>query len=67
MGLLSLIPCLIERLVAGWWLVVGVAGWNTILLVRTRERRKRFGTLLGPEGTPVRVGCFLVPLLAWPA
>ena len=29
LGLLSLIPCLIKQLVAGWWVVVGVAGWNT--------------------------------------
>ena len=50
-SLLSLIPRLIEQLVAGWRRVVGVAGWNTSAAGFGREERAR--TLLGPEETPV--------------
>jgi hypothetical protein len=66
-GLLSLIPHLIKQAVAGWWLCVGVAGWNISLLVRTASALcggGGLGTLLGPEETPDCFGVFLVPLLA---
>ena len=38
--------------------VVGVAGWNTFPLLDW------FGTLLGPEGTPVGVSRWTIPGLA---
>ena len=47
MCLLSLIPHLIRQLVTVWWWAVGVAGWNTILLLVKDKAR----TLLGPEKT----------------
>jgi hypothetical protein len=47
-------PHLIEQLVPVWVRVVGVAGWNISLLVRTVPvlTGAGLGTLLGPEETP---------------
>ena len=57
-SLLSLFPHLIKRSLHVCVVSVGVAGWNTSA-AGFRTCWYRFGTLLGPEETPVLVGGFL--------
>src|SRR5690242_5240876 len=68
LGLLLLFPCLIEHAGAGWCRCVGVAGWNACAVGSDGSRRGvvgGFGTLLGPEGTPVVVLFSGPPCSAW--
>jgi hypothetical protein len=53
------VPHLIKQEIAGWWSVVGVAGWNTYRCWFGRLRGSclgGLGTLLGPEETPASAG-----------
>ena len=65
-NLLSLIPCLIERVLHVCVVSVGVAGWNTSAAWFEHVPvfvGRRLGTLLGPEETSCVWVLFSGPLL----